>query len=77
MIEIIGLVAVLAVVFALKAVSIAKTHDELVADCASFSWASAREEDAALAESWTVEEEPRTPDYATVGTFRRVGGASA
>ena len=78
MVELIGFVAIIAVVYVLKAVSISKTHELLAENCASFSWASAREEDAAMAESWTVEEEPQETDYASsLGAFRRIGGARA
>ena len=78
MVELIGFVVIIAAIYIVKAVSIAKTHGELAEDCASFSWASAREEDVLKAESWAVEEEPKATDYASsLGTFRRIGGARA
>lgn len=77
MVEIIGFVAVIAAVYAAKAASIALKHDELVANCASFSWASAREEDLALAESWSVEEETAPEARTALGTLRPAHGIGA
>lgn len=77
MLEIVGFVAVIAAVFALKAVSIVKGHDELAAKSASFSWMSMTEEDRAVAESWSVEEERVPESRVSFGTLHRVGGARA
>ena len=38
MVELLVFVLVLAIVFAIKAFAIARTHDELVVNSASFSW---------------------------------------
>ena len=65
----------LVVVFAIKAIAIMKTHDELVANDASFSWMSARQQDEQLAAQWSVEEPDTNVSSATVtlGGMRRVG----
>lgn len=57
MVQLVVFIAVLAVVFAVKAVAIVKTHDELVANSVSFSWAAARPQDETKAESWAEQEE--------------------
>ena len=64
----------LVVVFAIKAIAILKTHDELVANDASFSWMSARPEDEMAAAEWATEE-VRMPEAQIAGvpaSFRRV-----
>ena len=73
MLEIIGFVAIVALVYSVKAVAVMKTHDELAVDSTSFSWASVRPEDVALAESWTVEEPAAAPQRVPVGALRHVG----
>lgn len=78
MLQIIGLVLVIAVVFAIKAVAIVRTHDQLIAQDASFSWMHARPEDEAVAATWSVEEEAQRSDTrVAVGALRPIGGASA
>ena len=57
MMQLVVFIAVLAVVFALKAVAIVKTHDDLAVNSASFSWAAARPQDEAKAEAWAEQEE--------------------
>ena len=57
MVQLVAFIVVLALVYAIKAVAIARTHDELAQDSASFSWAAARPEDVATAASWAEEEE--------------------
>lgn len=57
MVQLVVFVLVLALVYAIKAVVIARTHDELVQDATSFSWAAARPQDEVTAASWAIEEE--------------------
>lgn len=68
MLQLIGLILILALIYTVKAVSISRQHEDLAANSASFSFMSAREEDEAVAESWTVEEE-REPSV-SLGTLR-------
>lgn len=70
-------VLVLVAIFAIKAVSIVRTHDDLAANAAAFSWASARPEDLALAESWTVEEPQAADASVSLGALRHASGANA
>ena len=78
MLQIIGLVLVIAAVFAIKTVAIVRTHDRLIAQDASFSWMHVRPEDEAVAAAWSVEEEARHSDArVAVGALRPIGGASA
>ena len=70
-------ILVLIAVFAIKAVSVMRTHDDLAANAAAFSWASARPEDLARAESWSTEE-PQTVDAGvSLGSLRHASGAKA
>jgi len=57
MVQVIAFVAVLAVVFALKAVAIMRTHDELAQAGAQFSWMAIRPQDEATAASWAEGED--------------------
>lgn len=57
MVQLAVFILVLALVYAAKAVAVAKTHADLASKSATFSWASVRPEDEATAASWTVEEE--------------------
>ena len=56
MVQVMVFVVVLATVFALKAVAIMRTHDELAQDSAQFSWVTIRPQDEATAASWAEEE---------------------
>ncbi len=76
MLQIVGFVFVLALVYAIKVVVVMRAHEELVEDCATFSWMSAHPEDQAVAESWTLEEEP-TQAGVVVGGLRPATGAHA
>ena len=72
----------LVVVYAVKAAAVLRAHDELVKQSVSFSWMSARSEDAARAENWAAEEEAAAEARArsAQGSFagvHRVGGARA
>ena len=75
MVQLVVFIIVLAVVYAVKAFAIAKTHDDLAVNSASFSWASARPQDEATAASWAVEEEPsqRRAAVSAPSMLRRVG----
>ena len=68
MLQLIGLIVILALIYAVKAISVVRQHKDLAANSASFSFMSLREEDEAVAESWTVEEE-REPSV-SLGTLR-------
>ena len=68
MLQILGLILIIALIYAVKAVSIARQHKDLAANSASFSYMSLREEDEAVAESWTVEEERESG--VSLGTLR-------
>ena len=74
MMQIVALVFVLALVYAIKTISVMRQHEELAQDCASFSWMHAREEDVALAESWATEEETEAiGGHVGVGHMRHAG----
>ena len=78
MLQIIGLVFVVAVVYAIKAVVIARSHVRLADLGSSFSWMHARPEDEVLAATWAVEEEPqRLEARVPVHALRPISGASA
>ena len=72
MVEVALFVLVLAAVFALKAVSIVFTRDELVANSSFFSWMQVRPHDAEPA--WLAEAEAETAPQraqAPVGVYTR------
>ena len=74
MLQVIGFVLVIALVFAIKAVVIVKSHDDLAAQSASFSWMSARPQDVAVAESWSVAEEAAVSEASVpLGNLRPAG----
>jgi len=75
MVQLVVFLIVLAIVYAVKAVVVAKTHDELAVNSASFSWAAARPQDEATAASWAVEEESsqRRDVVSAPSMLRRVG----
>lgn len=75
MVQLVVFLVVLAIVYAVKAVVVAKTHDELAANSASFSWAAARPQDETTAASWVVEEESsqRRDVVSAPSMLRRVG----
>ena len=76
--EIVVFAVVLAAVFALKALAIVRGHEKIVADSASFSWTSARPEDAEKAANWADEQPIELPEArVALGGMRRVGGAGA
>ena len=71
MLQVIGFVLVIAAVYAIKAVVIARTHEQLAEQGSSFSWMHARTEDEAVAATWSVEEEPRAAESrVSVGVLR-------
>jgi len=77
MIQLIALVLVIAAVYAIKAFAIMRQHDELALNSTSFSWASAREQDAEEAQAWTIEEAEDQSAHLAMHHLRRMGGASA
>ena len=77
MMELAIIVLALVAVYAIKAVAIAKGHETLAANDASFSWAHMRAEDAQTAEEWTheqpvAERQPRVA-LGTSPVMRHVG----
>ena len=78
MVQLVVFVLALVAVYAIKAVAVARTHDELAQNSASFSWMSARPEDEATAASWATAEEAesavqRRVAMGSTGALRRVG----
>ena len=73
MLQIVGLIFILALIYAVKAIAIAKQSGELAQMSASFSWMHARKQDAEMAEAWTVEEPAKAPERVTRGTLRPAG----
>ena len=51
MLQIVGLIFILALIYAVKAIAIAKQSGELAQMSASFSWMHARKQDAEMAEA--------------------------
>lgn len=74
MAQIIGLVLVIALVYAVKAVAVMRSHDDIAEKFTSFSWMSVRAEDKATVESWAVEEEAKASETAvSLGGLRPAG----
>ena len=61
MLQLLGLILVIAAIYGVKAFFIVRQHAQLAEQDTSFNFMSMREEDEATAESWTVEEEPAVP----------------
>ena len=57
MLQIIVLVSILALVFAVKVFAVIKTHEEIVANSTSFSWMRARSYDEIIASARATEAE--------------------
>lgn len=81
MMQLVVFLLVLALIFALKAAAIARSHEELVADDAAFSWMSPAEYEKTLAHAQAIrQEEPAktaAPATATVNVSRRAQGTAA
>lgn len=79
MLQVIGIVVVLAVVYVIKAVAVMKSHESLAEQSTAFSWARMRAEDEATAAAWATEEETVTVSEprVTLGTLRHAGGVRA
>lgn len=77
MMQLAVLMIALVVIFAIKAISITKTHEELAENCSSFSWASIRPQDQETAASWTTEESVEERMPVSYGVMRQTGRARA
>lgn len=79
MLQIVGFVVVLAVVYAVKALAVVRTHEELAEQSVAFSWTAPRPEDVETAAAWAVEEEAaaRAASNVSLPALRQAGGARA
>ena len=83
MVQLVVFLLVLALVYALKAVAIARSHEELVADDAAFSWMNPTEYEKTLARAQAIRQEELAKAAApasataTVSVSRRVQGTAA
>lgn len=73
MVQIIGFMLVVVLVYAVKAAVIVKSHDDIAEKSESFSWMHARSEDEAIAESWAVEEPQVSEASVSLGSLRPAG----
>lgn len=77
MLQIAGIVLVLAAIYAIKAFAITRNTEHMAEQSASFSWMSMREQDRETAAAWAEQETIRPRENISLNSLRRAGGASA